>query len=137
MTGTTDTGASLSWHPVSGAASYAVYRNGTKTGSVTGTSYTDTGLSAGTSYTYTVAAVDSSGAAGASSAPVTATTTGAAPKCYTADNYHQVQAGRAHQSLGYTYANGSDDPMGLYTLAVTHTLKETSPGYFVVADSGC
>ncbi|MET8615281.1 extracellular catalytic domain type 1 short-chain-length polyhydroxyalkanoate depolymerase [Streptomyces misionensis] len=137
VTGTTDTGASLTWNPVSGAASYTVYRNGTKAGSVTGTSYTDTGLSAGTSYTYTVAAVDSSGAVGASSAPVTATTTGAAPKCYTTDNYHQVQAGRAHQSLGYTYANGSNDAMGLYTLAVTHTLKETSPGYFVVADSGC
>ncbi|OIJ69764.1 alpha/beta hydrolase family esterase [Streptomyces mangrovisoli] len=137
VTGTTDTGASLSWNTVGGAASYDVYRDGTRTGSATGTSYDDTGLSAGTAYTYTVAAVDPSGAVGASSAPVTATTTGAAPKCYTDDNYHQVQAGRAHQSGGYTYANGSAQNMGLYNVAITHTLKETAAGYFVIADSGC
>ncbi|MFF0793983.1 PHB depolymerase family esterase [Streptomyces spiralis] len=137
VTGTTDTGASLAWNSVSGAASYNVYRGGTKVGSATGTSYTDTGLSAGTSYTYTVAAVDSSGAAGASSASVTATTTGATPKCYTDNNYNQVKAGRAHQSGGYTYANGSNQNMGLYNVAVVHTLKETFPGYFVIADSGC
>ncbi|MBX7551807.1 PHB depolymerase family esterase [Streptomyces sp. tea 10] len=137
VTGTTDTGASLSWNSVSGAASYNVYRDGTKVGSATGTTYTDTGLSAGTTYGYTVAAVDSSGAVGASSASVTATTTGPAPQCYTDNNYNQVAAGRAHQSGGYTYANGSDQNMGLYNVAVTHTLKETSPGYFVIADSGC
>ena len=137
MTGTTDTGATLAWNAVSGAAGYNVYRGGTKVGSATGTSYTDSGLSAATTYSYTVAAVDSSGAVGAVSAPVTATTTGAAPQCYTTDNYRQVQAGRAHQSGGYTYANGSSQYMGLYNVAITHTLKETSPGYFVLADSGC
>ncbi|MGW5655156.1 extracellular catalytic domain type 1 short-chain-length polyhydroxyalkanoate depolymerase [Streptomyces humi] len=137
VTGTTDTGAALSWNSVSGAASYNVYRNGTKVGSATGTTYTDTGLSAATSYSYTVAAVDSSGAVGTSSASVTATTTGSAPKCYTDNNYNQVKAGRAHQSGGYTYANGSDQNMGLYNVAVTHTLKETATGYFVLADSGC
>ncbi|MGW4560930.1 extracellular catalytic domain type 1 short-chain-length polyhydroxyalkanoate depolymerase [Streptomyces sp. NPDC004561] len=137
VTGTTDTGASLSWNSVSGAASYDVYRDGAEAGSVTGTTYTDTGLSAGASYRYTVAAVDPAGAVGASSAPVTATTTGAAPKCCTDNNYGQVQAGRAHQSVGYTYADGSGQNMGLYNVAVTHTLKETSPGYFVIADSGC
>ncbi|MEU0967243.1 PHB depolymerase family esterase [Streptomyces sp. NPDC005917] len=137
VTGTTDTGASLSWNSVSGASSYNVYRNRTKVGSATGTTYTDTGLSVGTSYSYTVAAVDSSGAVGTSSASVTATTTGSAPKCYTDNNYNQVQAGRAHQSGGYTYANGSGQNMGLYNVAVIHTLKETSSGYFVIADSGC
>ncbi|WP_037863851.1 alpha/beta hydrolase family esterase [Streptomyces sp. NRRL S-340] len=139
VTSTTDTGTSLSWNAVSGAASYNVYRNGTEVASPTATSYTDTGLSAGTSYSYTVAAVDSAGAVGTASAPVTATTSGSAPApaCYTADNYDQVKAGRAHQSLGYVYADGSDQNMGLYTLAVTHTLKETGPGYFVIADSGC
>ncbi|WEO93467.1 PHB depolymerase family esterase [Streptomyces sp. FXJ1.172] len=137
VTGTTDTGASLSWTAVSGAASYDVHRAGAKAGSTTSTSYSDTGLSPGTSYQYTVAAVDSTGAVGTSSAPVTATTTGAGPRCYTDNNYNQVVAGRAHQSGGYTYADGSDQNMGLYNVAVTHTLKETSPGYFVIADTGC
>ncbi|MFJ2841772.1 PHB depolymerase family esterase [Streptomyces griseofuscus] len=137
VTGTTDTGASLSWNAVSGAASYDIYRNGTKTGSTTGTTYTDTGLTAATAYRYTVAAVDSSGADGASSASVTATTTGSAPKCYTDNNYNQVQAGRAHQSGGYTYAGGSNQNMGLYNVAITHTLRESPAGYFVIADSGC
>lgn len=136
-TGTTDTAASLSWNSVSGATAYNVYRGGTKVGSTTGTAYTDTGLSAGASYAYTVAAVDPSGGVGATSAPVTATTTGSAPKCYKDNNYQQVQAGRAHQTGGYTYANGSAQNMGLYNVAVTHTLKETSPGWFVIADSGC
>ncbi|WBO68669.1 extracellular catalytic domain type 1 short-chain-length polyhydroxyalkanoate depolymerase [Streptomyces camelliae] len=137
VTGTTDTGVSLSWTSVGGATSYDVYRDGTKVGSATSTSYTDTGLPPGTSYRYSVAAVGSTGAAGTPSTPVTATTTGAAPQCYTDNNYNQVAAGRAHQSGGYTYANGSDQSMGLYNVAVTHTLKETSPGYFVLADSGC
>ncbi|MET7385914.1 PHB depolymerase family esterase [Streptomyces sp. NPDC005529] len=137
VTGTTDTAASLSWNSVSGATAYNVYRGGTKVGSTTGTAYTDTGLSAGASYAYTVAAVDPSGGVGATSAPVTATTTGSAPKCYKDNNYQQVQAGRAHQTGGYTYANGSAQNMGLYNVAVTHTLKETSPGWFVIADSGC
>ncbi|GGM13877.1 hypothetical protein GCM10010129_67520 [Streptomyces fumigatiscleroticus] len=139
VTSTTDTGASLSWSAVSGAASYNVYRDGTRVASPASTSYTDTGSSAGTSYSYTVAAVDSTGAVGTASAPVTATTSGTAPAptCYTDNNYNQVKAGRAHQSLGHVYANGSHQNMGLYTLAVTHTLKETAPGYFVLADSGC
>ncbi|MEV8069578.1 PHB depolymerase family esterase [Streptomyces sp. NPDC085995] len=139
VTATTDTTVSLAWNAVDGAASYAVYRDGAKVGAPAGTTYTDTGLSAGTTYTYTVAAVDSTGATGAASAPVTATTTGAnpAPKCYTDNNYNQVKAGRAHQSGGYTYANGSNQNMGLYNVAISHTLKETSPAYFVIADSGC
>jgi poly(hydroxyalkanoate) depolymerase family esterase len=139
VTGTTDTTAALSWSAVSGAASYAVYRNGTRVGSATSPSYTDSGLTAGTAYTYTVAAVDSSGAAGAQSAPVTATTTGGGwvATCFTDTNYNQVTAGRAHQTSGTVYANGSNQNMGLWNVFVTHTLKETSDGYYVIADSGC
>ncbi|WP_254898424.1 PHB depolymerase family esterase [Kitasatospora sp. NA04385] len=57
--------------------------------------------------------------------------------CWTDNNYNQVAAGRAHQSGGYAYANGSNQNMGLWNLFVTHTLKETSAGYFVIADAGC
>ncbi|MFI1395820.1 PHB depolymerase family esterase [Streptomyces sp. NPDC020681] len=137
VTGTTDTSVALSWGAVDGAASYQVYRGGTKVGSTASTSYSDTGLASGTAYSYTVAALDASDRAGASSAAVTATTTGHQPQCFTASNYNHVAAGRAHQSLGNVYANGSNQSIGLYNTFVTHTLKETSAGYFVIADSGC
>lgn len=102
------------------------------------TAYTDTGLTAGTAYTKTIAALDAAGEAGAASAPVTATTTGGATAtCCTGTNYAQVAAGRAHTSGGYTYANGSNANMGLYNVFVTHTLKESPAGYFVIADTGC
>ncbi|MFF4138544.1 PHB depolymerase family esterase [Streptomyces mirabilis] len=137
VTGTTDTSASLSWNTVSGAASYNVYRNGTKVNAsaLTGTSFTDSGLSAGTSYSYTVAAVDSAGAVGPQSTAVNATT--ASAPCFSDNNYNQVAAGRAHQTLGEVYANGSNQDMGLYNTYATHTLQETSPGYYVIADGKC
>ncbi|MEU9089376.1 PHB depolymerase family esterase [Streptomyces sp. NPDC048428] len=139
VTGTTVNTASLSWNAVAGAASYAVHRNGTKIASPTATTYTDTGLTAGTAYRYTVTALDGSGTAGTTSAQVTATTTGGSTpaQCHTATNYAQVTAGRAHTTGGYVYANGSDQNMGLYNVFVTHTLKESPAGYFVIADSGC
>jgi poly(3-hydroxybutyrate) depolymerase len=55
-----------------------------------------------------------------------------APTCFVDNNYAQVVAGRATQSLGEVYANGSKDSMGLFTLATITSLKETSPGYYVV-----
>ena len=138
VTATTAGTATLSWNQVAGAASYDVYRDGSRLNSapVTGTGYTDSGLTAATSYSYTVAAVDSSGAVGARSTPVTATTTGAA-QCFTDNNYNQVNAGRAHLSFGLAYANGSDQNMGLWNIFVTHTLKQTGPNYYVLSDGGC
>ncbi|WP_081967143.1 PHB depolymerase family esterase [Kitasatospora sp. NRRL B-11411] len=73
----------------------------------------------------------------ASSSPSPSPSSSAPLGCWTDNNYNQVAAGRAHQSGGYAYANGSNQNMGLWNLFVTHTLKETSAGYFVVADSGC
>jgi poly(hydroxyalkanoate) depolymerase family esterase len=137
VTGTTGTTAAVSWNAVTGAASYHVYRGGTKVGTTTSTAYTDTGLATGTTYSYTVAAVDSAGAVGAVSSTVTATTTGFTPTCHTAGNYDHTVAGRAYQSGGYTYATGSGQAMGLWNTFTTHTLKQTSPGYYVLADSGC
>jgi poly(hydroxyalkanoate) depolymerase family esterase len=60
-----------------------------------------------------------------------------ATPCFTASNYAQTAAGRAHQSGGYTYANGSDQAMGLWNVAVTHTLRRTGDNYYVLADGQC
>lgn len=139
VAGVTDSSASLAWNTVGSAASYLVYRDGAKVATTASASYTDTGLRAGTSYRYTVAAADSGGTAGTASAAVTATTSGgtAPARCFTATNYAHVTAGRAHTSGGYVYANGSEQNMGLYNVFVTHTLRESPTGYFVIADSGC
>ena len=48
-----------------------------------------------------------------------------------------MAAGRAHHSLGQTYANGSNQAMGLYNTFYTHTLRQTGPNYFVIADGEC
>jgi hypothetical protein len=53
--------------------------------------------------------------------------------CFVANNYAQVVAGRAHQQGGYVYADGSNQKMGLFTLAITTSLEETSPGYYAIA----
>ncbi len=57
-----------------------------------------------------------------------------APVCVTASNYAHVQAGRAYHSLGYAYANGSNQRMGLYNTFYTTALRQTGPNYWVI---GC
>ena len=74
-TGTvTSSSVALSWSAVTGATSYAVYRDGAKVRTVTGTSATVTGLSPSTAYGFQVTAVNDAGES-ARSATVTATTT--------------------------------------------------------------
>ncbi|WP_330294582.1 extracellular catalytic domain type 1 short-chain-length polyhydroxyalkanoate depolymerase [Streptomyces sp. NBC_00503] len=132
-----DTGITLTWNQVAGAADYAVHRDGTLVATPGAPPYTDTGLAPGTGHAYTVAARDGTGAVGARSAPVTVSTTGAVAVCWKANNYQQVQAGRATTDGSYAYAKGSHQNMGLYNLFVTHTLKEAPAGYFVIADANC
>ncbi|MFI8950861.1 chitinase [Streptomyces sp. NPDC053750] len=69
----TASGVALSWSPVPGATGYAVYRDGIKVRTVTGTSTTVTGLAPSTAYAFQVAAVNDAGES-ARSATVTATT---------------------------------------------------------------
>ncbi|GAA4932398.1 PHB depolymerase family esterase [Streptomyces coeruleoprunus] len=57
--------------------------------------------------------------------------------CWTSSNYRHVQEGRATTSGGLTYARGSRQEMGLYNTFVTHTLKESPPGWFTLADTHC
>ncbi|MGX1133500.1 chitinase [Streptomyces glaucescens] len=101
-TGTvTATSVALSWTAVPGATGYALYRDGAKVRTVTGTSATVTGLAPSTAYAFQVAAVNDAGES-ARSATVTATTApgsgGGSPDL------------PAHALVGYlhaTFANGS------------------------------
>jgi poly(3-hydroxybutyrate) depolymerase len=135
--GATTTTMNIGWNSVTGAASYNVYRAGNKVNGtpVLATTYQDTGLAAGTTYSWTVKAVDGNGAEGAASAPASGTTTGAPPPvatCYTSSNYAHTTAGRAYASFGYTYANGSNQNMGLWNIYTTTTLKKTGTNYYVI-----
>ncbi len=66
----------------------------------------------------------------------TTTTTTIAGACYTASNYAHTTAGRAYQSLGYTYANGSNQNMGLWNMITTTKLRQTGTNYYVI-DNTC
>ncbi|MFG2886841.1 chitinase [Streptomyces sp. NPDC048297] len=98
----TSSSVALSWSPVTGATSYAVYRDGAKTQAVNGTSATVTGLAPSTAYAFQVTASNDAGES-ARSDTVTATTTagtggGGTPGL------------PAHALVGYlhsTFANGS------------------------------
>ncbi|MFF9164867.1 chitinase [Streptomyces longwoodensis] len=72
-TSVTSSSVGLSWSAVTGATSYALYRDGTRVQSVTGTSATVSGLAASTAYSFQVSAVNAVGES-AKSAAVTATT---------------------------------------------------------------
>ncbi|MFF0039561.1 chitinase [Streptomyces mirabilis] len=69
----TSSTVALSWSPVTGATGYAVYRDGVKVQTATGTSTTVSGLAPSTAYAFQVAAVNDAGDS-AKSATVTATT---------------------------------------------------------------
>jgi hypothetical protein len=127
----------ISWNAVTGAASYNVYRNSNKTNAlpVMALNFTDNGLASCTTYSWTVKAADANGAEGAASAPASGTTTGTPPPvatCYTASNYAHTTAGRAYALYGYTYANGSNQYMGLWNIFATTTLKMTGPNYYTI-----
>jgi poly(3-hydroxybutyrate) depolymerase/chitodextrinase len=109
VTGATDTSISLAWNSVSGAAGYNVYRMGTKVNSslVTGTAYTDSGLLSGTSYSYTVKAATSTGATGAESATVSASTTGNPPPLATPTNLSVSGTTGSSVSLTWSASSGA------------------------------
>jgi poly(3-hydroxybutyrate) depolymerase len=139
--GATASSMVLAWGSVSGASGYNLYRNGSKVNAalISGTTFTDTGLAPATTYTWTVTAVDADGRESAASAPATGTTAGdgggqppGGGSCTTASNFAHTMAGRARVIWGLTYANGSNQSMGLWSIFVTTTLKQTGPGYYVV-----
>jgi poly(hydroxyalkanoate) depolymerase family esterase len=94
------------------------------------TYYTATFWGLNTSSTATPSATATTSSPSASASPSSSSTYTAS--CYTADNYTQTVDGRAYESAGYTFADGSNDAMGLWNVYVTTSLEETSPGYYVV-----
>ncbi len=65
------------------------------------------------------------------------TTSPTAQPCFTASNYAHTTAGRAYRSGGSTFANGSNQAMGLWNTFTTHTLRQTGLGYYILADGQC
>ncbi|MFF0224559.1 chitinase [Streptomyces sp. NPDC004629] len=98
----TSSSIALSWTAVTGATGYAVYRDGVKVQTVSGTSATVTALAGATAYSFQVTAVNDAGES-ARSAPATATTSAGSGGEGTSDL-------PAHALVGYlhaTFANGS------------------------------
>ncbi len=132
--GATNSSMVITWVVVQGASGYNIYRGSARVNPaiVTATNYTDTGLAAGTTYQWTVTAVDANGGESPHSAPASGATTGTAATCTTASNYAHTNAGRAYVRFGYTYANGSNQNMGLWNVFMITTLKRTAPNYYVI-----
>jgi len=53
------------------------------------------------------------------------------PDCVSASNYHHTTAGRAYVVSGWTYARGSNQPLGLWNTATYSDLEQTAPDYWV------
>ncbi|MFL9657708.1 chitinase [Streptomyces sp. PB17] len=98
----TSSSVALSWSPVPGATGYAVYRDGAKVSTVTGTSTTVSGLTPSTAYSFQVAAVNDAGES-ARSATVTATTAQRPDDGGSSDLPPHALVGYLHAS----FANGS------------------------------
>ncbi|MGX5187929.1 chitinase [Streptomyces avermitilis] len=97
----TSTSVALSWSAVPGATGYAIYRDGVKAQSVTGTSATVTGLSPATAYGFQVAAVNDAGESAKSATVPAATSAGSGGGSTDLP---------AHALVGYlhaSFANGS------------------------------
>jgi pseudomonalisin/xanthomonalisin len=73
---------------------------------------------------------------GTTTTTVATTTTTTAGTCYNSSNYYHVYYGRAHDSGGYAYANGSNQYMGFDNLYYTTKLRKTGTNYYVI-DNTC
>ncbi|MFF4900555.1 chitinase [Streptomyces sp. NPDC001068] len=128
-TGTiTSTSVGLSWTAVTGATSYAVYRNGSKVQTATGTSATVAGLTPSTAYSFQVTAVNDAGES-ARSAAVAATTT-AGSSGGSGDLPTHALVGYLHASFangsGYTRLADVPDSWDVIDLAFGEPTSATS-----------
>ncbi|MFK0159360.1 chitinase [Streptomyces sp. NPDC090493] len=124
----TSSSVALSWAAVTGATSYAVYRDGAKVQTATGTSATVTGLNPSTAYSFQVTAVNDAGES-AKSAAVTATTTTGSSGGSTGLPTHAL-VGYLHSSFangaGYTRLADVPDSWDVIDLAFGEPTSATS-----------
>ncbi len=127
-TSVTSSSVGLSWSAVTGATGYAVYRDGAKVQTVTGTSATVSGLAASTAYSFQVTALNDAGES-AKSATVTATTA-AGPGGGTSDLPPHALVGYLHASFangaGYTRLADVPDSWDVIDLAFGEPTSVTS-----------
>ncbi|GAA1601190.1 glycoside hydrolase family 9 protein [Catellatospora bangladeshensis] len=136
-TATTSSSVTISWDPVTGAASYAVSRGGVQVAVVTGTSYTDTGLSPNTAYSYTVRARNTAGDQSAAAGPITATTLPAPTGGALTVRYKNNDSAPADNSIrfGLQVVNSSTSSVGLTTVTARYYLnRDGASGVSVYCD---
>ncbi|CAL9436534.1 chitinase [Streptomyces sp. enrichment culture] len=128
----TSSSVGLTWSAVTGATGYAVYRDGVKVQTVTGTSATVSGLAASTAYGFQVTAVNEAGES-AKSAVVTATTspgTGGGGGGGSSDLPAHALVGYLHASFangaGYTRLADVPDSWDVIDLAFGEPTSVTS-----------
>ncbi|MCP2327806.1 poly(hydroxyalkanoate) depolymerase family esterase [Hamadaea flava] len=93
------------------------------------------GLLSGSSPSPTATPTATASASPSPSASVSPTPSASSGPCYTASNYAHTVAGRAHQTLGYAYANGSNDYLGLWNTYATTSLRQTGTNYYVLVSA--
>lgn len=134
----TSTSVELIWEANSAAAGFNIYRSPAGVGSytkinsqpVSGGSFVDRGLPANTSYDYEARAIDrQSSLESAPTPPVLGATSPVPPACepYFSNNVVHVNKLRAYTILGDTWALGSNDPMGFYTIFNLSQLTKDAP----------
>ena len=142
----TATSVSLVWNPGRNRSGYQLYRatdnsdrfEPVNLNPVNGNSYVDRGLSPATAYRYRLGFITDTGEELASDT-TTITTRSPVASCdpYYSNNITHVSAGRAQVWFGLTFARGSWDYMGLWSLFSETALFRDGDGFQVgVCDTG-
>ena len=109
----------LSWNASTdkvGVAGYNIFRNGTKVGTGTSTSYQDTSLAAGTTYTYAVSAYDAAGNTSAQSSSVSIATPAAPKVAISSPANGTVLKGNTNLNIA---ASASDGNSSITSISIT------------------